>query len=532
MLQLKKNEQGFAIVYSLAVLLIATVGGTALLFISRKDRTEVSDYAKMRITAEAAESALRAVEGRFSNNPQVAFDILNAFTTNNNCKWILNSSAATASTEQKFKLFNEASSPQYSARIVGFDRNTSLAVIEGIGYYPNGGKKRAIALYRLDGIEMVTAPGPTNALYASGGFGNLDIPLIINGNVYAGGVNMFNGNSALGVTVNGNFKTGTGQFETNQKLTINGKAFFRGNARFQNYSSSISGKAGFKGMLELIGGINLSITNNAFLEGGNNGAAGTVNVSGGAYKAKYYNFPSTKINVTAPATKEASGSMAATMGDLLKMTDSNDGAPTIINNLENYITSKGGTIYTPSTAGLNFDTPGWNLSNAYSTKTKWNGFLVIKVSSSPNINADGTTFNGKIIWIIEAPISSNRWYASGHNSNSLIYLKGNAYFNNFAENLPGNLIRGVIYNASTTTNQTTYKIKAGTTIEGALIHNATAKPQFNFTSSTTVCTINYNKDVIQEFVDLGIMTLPTSGVAPVLTLVDTKIRPVRLSMQM
>ncbi|MCX7726375.1 MAG: MKRN2 opposite strand protein [Chitinispirillaceae bacterium] len=535
----KIKESGFAVVYGLIVLMIATLAGSSMLFMAQKERIAISDVSKMRSATLAAIAALKAVEGQLLNNPTTALDILKEYLTNpNQNTWMLGT-LANCHSEQRIKMWNSSDAPEFSARIVAYDSASSFLVIEGTGYGSNGGKKKVLGTYQITGVEMVTVPGPVNALYVGAGFGNLDIPLVINGNVFAGGSSMWNGNcQSVGVTINGDLKTGTGNFETNQKLTVNGKAFFRGNAMFQNQSATITGKTGFKGNLSL-NSVNINLTNDVFINGDDLGN-GFINVSGGAYKAKYYTaggFDPNEIKVTAPATKEAvSTSMASTMGNELGMPDIDDPAPTIRSDLETYITNSGGTIYTPSTAGLNFDQAGWNLVSAYNNSNikKWNGFLVIKVSSTININQQGpSNFNGKVIWIIETSISSNKWYTSSSTSNTLIYIKGNGRFDNFGEDLPsGTTMRGVIFNSSSSATQTTYKIKAGTTIEGSLIHTATTKPQFNVPNCSSPVTINYDEDVIQEFVNIGIMTLPTSGIAPYLAVVDVKIRPTMLSMQL
>lgn len=533
-----KKESGFAVIYGLIVLVIATVAGSSMLFMAQKERVSVSDVSKMRSATLAAISALRATEGQLKNNPNTALDILKEYLNDPTKKTWMLGTVANCHTEQKIKMWDRSDAPEFSARIVAFDMDSSFLVIEGTGYGSYGGKKKVVGIYRIGGVEMVTVPGPVNALYASAGFGNLDIPLVINGNVFAGGNSMWNGNCGVqGVTINGDFKTSSGTFETNQKLTVNGKAFFRSsNVKFQNFASSITGKTGFKGDLNL-NSVNLNITNDVLINGNDLGS-GFVNVSGGAYKAKYYTgggFDPNKITVTSPATKEAvTTSMASTMGNEIGMSDADDPAPTIRSDLETFITTSGGTIYTPATAGINFDINGWNLATAYSTKSKWKDFLVIKISSTININQSGpSNFNGKVIWIIETSISSNRWYTSSSNSNTLVYIKGNGRFDNFGENLPtGNTMRGVIYNNSTSGTQTTYKIKGGIEIQGALIHNSSTKPQFNNSGCTPPVTITYDEDVVQEFVNMGIMTMPTSGVSPYLAVVDIKIRPTMLSMQL
>ena len=97
----KCNEKGFSMVYALVMLLVVSIGGTALLSIIRKDRGVASGYAAMRVTSEAAEAALKACEGQFMNNPETALAILRKFTKDNDYRWICNSSAANANSEMR-----------------------------------------------------------------------------------------------------------------------------------------------------------------------------------------------------------------------------------------------------------------------------------------------------------------------------------------------------------------------------------------------------------------------------------------------
>jgi hypothetical protein len=81
------------------------------------------------------------------------------------------------------------------------------------------------------------------------------------------------------------------------------------------------------------------------------------------------------------------------------------------------------------------------------------------------------------------------------------------------------------------TSATTYKFKPGTIIQGCIIHSGAMRPIFNY-GGTGKFTLNYDEGIINEFVNLGIYTPVGGGSTTELTLVDLKIRPTRLSMQL
>jgi hypothetical protein len=396
-------------------------------------------------------------------------------------------------------------------------------------------------------VKLDVTITPFNALHVGSGFGNLDQTLVINGNVFAGGTNMINGNSTVGREINGDLKTGAGNFESNQKITVNGRAYFRGSIRFQKSQSSglfVNGISGFEGDIDLVNNTNdyIRATASIFINGNDLGD-GQIYISGVVPDtALYYasgGYNSAKINTTSPATKRSTSSkidLAAKLG----MTDTDDAAPTIRADLEDYITNSGGTIYSPTDAGLDFEVAGWNLTTAYSTKSLWKGFLVIKTTSgiSPDKGGkDAGEFDGKVIWIIGSWASCNfqYFYNSTPNANTLVYMTGNSVFWNFGEEIPGTspMFRGLIYNASTCPYSGNYKLKAGAVINGAIIEKATSRMQFNSASSSAQTTLNFDANALYEFVEIGILDLQSGvNVAKNLRLVDSKIRPTLLSIQL
>ena len=203
-----RKRAGVAVVYALVILIMATMGGTMVLFLAMKNRVAVADYAGMQSASEAAMAGLKAFEGQCMNDPATVLAILKKYTANHSYKWLLGSAPA-ADCEQKIKLCDGTNAQKYSARIIGFDSINSSIIIEGIGYDGTGGKKKMIASYQLGGLTMVTWP-VTNpyALYLGGALQNVNVPVNITGDVYLGLVGgSENQHFNKGGTIDGNLKT-------------------------------------------------------------------------------------------------------------------------------------------------------------------------------------------------------------------------------------------------------------------------------------------------------------------------------------
>jgi len=514
----KKDQNGFAIVYGLVVLFLVTLGGMSLLYISEKDKESSIDYSKMRDAAMASKAAHSAFIGQCEENPNFVIALLDSFSSDSKYKWLFNSSISESVNEKRVSLWNGSDAPSFCARIMKYDTLEFAIQIEGRGFGGRGGQKKTTGIYKLEGIKR-EVPFPSHALFLGSGFGNCDRPLTINGDVFAGGNSHINSSSS-DIVVNGNFKTGTDEFSSNKRIIVNGKSYFRGNVKFQGYNPVFNGKTGIQGNVDI--DVAPQVNGDLYLNGTYAGNS-SINVGAGPYVAKYVNgrFNPGKINVTAPAVKEAQGS-DIDLASELQMADVDDEPPSLKSNLESYIQSKGGTVYNVSSLGLNFNTPGWNLNTAYSNSmySKWNGFLVIKVTGNLNLNAFGNTFNGKAIWILDGVnFNAQKWYSSAPNSNTMIYLKNGARFNDFSFG-DSKTFRGVIYNESS--EQSQYKFGDNSEFRGSIIHTGSSRTQFQSGSSTAE--IRYDKSVIDEYKDLGLLSAPSSF-KEIVILEDIRIRP-------
>lgn len=553
MLQRMKEERGFAVVYALVALLVVTIGGTALLFMVRKDKSGTSDYASIRMAAKAAEAALKACEGQFMNNPDTALAILKVFTKNNNCKWICNSSVATASSEVRYDLNSGSSTVRYSAKIVSFDSTTALVTIEGTGYGEKGAKKKALALYKLDGIEVVTppavaVPGGRYALFIAKDGESFNWPATITGNVYFGG-NFIMQATTRTVTINGNLKTGSSTATASpiqSRLVVNGNAYFQSPVAFQNAASSISGKAGFEK--------NVTLNANVRIDGdsvfSNSSSSGSYRIVMQPGKTLLHSGTFKSANLTA-GTLKSNGTTISNMAERIGVCPGNE---TAINIDISKIPAASRVSYA-TVFGANWKELTAGPMNTYyqnNSSKLWKGYLVIDATgASPQWNANPGTFNYKVIWIMNGsmywnPIFNSATdnkilYNSGAASSSIFYISGGAQI---APCVWNGTLRGYFY-VTGNGNELVKFYNYNQTLIGGINIKSTGSDPFEFTgptSGTDIMKITYDESVIQELVDAGLASWPGScvvsggegggGGSPVLKLVDMKIRPRLLSMQL
>lgn len=518
------NQRGFAVVYAMIILAIATAGGSMLIFMARNDRVSVSDYAKVRTASQAAFSALRACEGQFHNQPQTALEILKGYRDSHSRAWMLGT-AADADKEQKIKLWNENDAPQYSARILGYDDDSSYIIIEGIGYGSYGGKKRVIASYRLDGIELLEPVGYKNAIYIAADGYDFNQSIHIFGDIYFGGG--FRVQSSSGTVIEGNLKTGSSSFvsELNVGITVNGNLYLQTPLKIQNATPVVNGMAGFEKNVELLH--DLTVGGDSYSNSTASGnASRDINMSGKTFT----HSGSFNTSFITNGTAVSSGGTIP-IASKLSMYPGNEGPDTVKLNAISP-TSK---IKNFSSLGFS-DLTGTNLQNAYDntpSSSLWNGFLVVRISPSaggPNFNTQSGTFNGKVIWIIEKSLSINqKWYESGPDALSLIYVGNNGGLVQFGWN---GLFKGYIH--LTGNGSATYAFKAGSTFRGA-IHHVSPSASFQVNSSGTI-NFYYDEEILNSLATTGVVArakYPSTNPPPqwTITLKDVKIRPVLLSIQ-
>jgi hypothetical protein len=541
-----KCQHGFAIVYALIVLVLATIGGTSLLFLAQKDRSMVSDYIKMRSASLAAMAAIKACEGQFRKDPEGAFAILKQYTSKNNYQWMLGT-AENAKDEQIIITRDGEGAPKYSARILGFDENTALVMIEGTGYGGYGGKKRVIASYQLEGMGLSNRSiGSNHALYLGGALENCNARISIKGDVYlsmpGGGSNQhFN----YGGKIYGNLKTAANSsvldFTGTAELYVSGYAFMQCRLSPQALFK-VTGNAGFTYTDFYNFTKAIKVDGNAyFTQTANFGFTSCIDGDSGGGKTVYYNLSKVSSDRFKDFTNAAqiptstSDYVAAQLGT----TTANE-VPFGLNLPASWGTDVAKDI-SGSVSGGNLDT--WWGEKQTAGKLYQGEWLVVNLTGG--VSMAGGTFTKKVIWITNSnTITANgKWYNCDVASNTILIVNGSGSLSNMG--VPDNCIfRGLIYlSATNETANNQYKFGNKTTLYGAIQHAGKAKfclnggDAPNYTDSLRIWyTDPIGQSAMQEIVNTGIILAPgvTAATLPprVLELLDIKIRSQLISLQM
>lgn len=512
-----KND-GFAVVYGLAVLFIASISGVSIMYISQKDRSSASDYSKVRSAASAARSALDAFEGQCSSQPQNVLEILKNYNHKSSSKWLLGD-AGDASSEQRIKSWNSKDAPSFSACIMKFDSTSYLLQVQGVGYGGIGGKKKAVGLYKLRGIDRENPWTQKDAIYLAGEGRNFDVKINVNGNVYFGADVHFN-SGAAGSVINGDFKTGDSDkdSEFDIPVTINGDAYFQTPLRvIGGYGISINGKAGFEKKVNINPGLHLY--GSAFVND---------RIVGSGHFDMHYNhiMHSGRFNPIENKIKHAFPAPVNNYGQIdiaARIGMSTGKEPHLEAGIENippqkifqYSSLKGWNNFTAAQVQAKYD-------DAASKNQLWNDFLVIRVDTWANMGIGSTTFNGKVIWIVDGRITSNGyWYKCSPSSNTLVYVRSGGMVDGLGS---AHHFRGYVHVEGT--GSVKYAWKTGNSFSGA-IHHVSDKSGFQMNSGADL-NITYDENVLNEIVGTGIIRHP-QGMSGGLVLQDTKIRPELLS---
>lgn len=515
----KNDQNGFAVVYGLAILFAATIAGTSLTYITNKDKVASTEMVKVRAAAIAARASLQAVEGQFAKQPAVAYNIIKKYTTNPSYKWLLGNDPNSANNPVSVQLKpDNPNSPSFSARIMRFDPTSALLQVEGIGKGGgfSGGKKSVVAIYSIGGVEQKTSHKKRHALYIAGEGKNFDTRITINGDVYFGGDVMFNG-GANNSLINGNLKVGvtsnpTAQFRSDANLTVKGNAYIQTNF-FSQAGLTVEGKMGFEKDVEIRNN-QMQLHGDAYFNGRIPNDCWNINMNN--HKATYTNRIENSSKIINASARENIGGGRIDIASRLGMEAGDETAFRVdISSIdESYIQPVGSIIPDKITSS----SLQWAYDHTPADK-KWNDFMVVRVNSEKAIQDDGGTFNGKVIWIVESKIICNQsLFKSSANSNSLFYVKSGGEITE----LGGvNDFRGYVHVEGTGTVTQAWK---GGTFNGA-IHYASENANFQFNSGCHL-TMNYDTDAIQEFIDMGIVDPRQDLVEKELVLQDTRIRPI------
>lgn len=503
-----KND-GFAIVYGLAVFFIASICGLSILYISQKDRTSAGDYSKVRSSAMSARAALTAFEKQCEDQPVVVLDILRKYSLDHSDKWLLGD-ASSAGSETKFKCWNGPDAPSFSACIMKFDSVNLLLQVQGIGYGAWGGKKKAIGIYRLKGAQEDISWDQDDAIHLACPAHNVDQRIVVYGNMYCERGFHFNG-GAIGNIIYGNVKTGNDATASafDGSTTINGDAFFQTPVNVNGGASVIiNGRSGFHRNIYTDGTVDLY--GNAYF---NNTIEGNKNInlrnniathSGSVGSSKIMN-----------ASQIINNYGQIDIGNELNMRSGNELSFTAkIDQIDSKIIQqwqRGGTI---SAEILN-----QKYQQAAADGDLWNDFLVIRVSNGANMISSTGTFTGKVIWIVESGMNCNgAWYDCSPSSNTMVYVKSGGRVSGMGSRKN---FRGFVYVEGN--GEVSYLFGSGNSFRGAIHHvSPTSKFQINSSDGSAV-NIYYDKEVLKEFVRFNVIT-PPGVTSNKLVLNDIKLR--------
>jgi Tfp pilus assembly protein PilV len=534
------NQRGFALIYALVILLLASIGGTAVLFMSQKGRIEATDYAAMRSSSLAAVAATKAFERQFLTDPATALAQLRAYPSKT---WLLGSTPS--STQQKVKFWDGKDSPEYAARILSYDSMTQMIVIEGVGYGSNGGRKKVIASYRLDGFSLSDRPlGTGYALYLGGSIENLNSSIIIKGDTYlslAGSTSDQHINTGGTKRIEGNLVTGssTNRLHIAENFTVTGKALIQCRLWTQNAIFKIRGNAGFTNSSLFDGNSNTEVRVDGsayFTQSTNFGFKYCIDGDDGGGTTVYYNTSSISADRFKDFDHRAQIS-SATVSYLESQLGLSSTNATFTTNFPTWETGVVKMV-NGGISGPIVDT-WWN-EQMSAGKLYQNEWLVLKLKGDISTNTPVGTFHKKVIWITENyTINANKnWYNCAPESNSFIYVTGTSgLLNNFGI-ANGSMFRGFIFINNTSSSAITYQFGTGsdTAIFYGAIHHKSSKFDLNSGGPWILdfSDGSLGQSAIQELVNTGLLLAPGQSTLPtrVMTLVDLKIRPKLLNLQL
>ncbi|MGD9200309.1 MAG: hypothetical protein PVI26_01995 [Chitinispirillia bacterium] len=526
MLNIMKNERGFAVVYGLVVLLLASITGTGFMLMTMRSRIGSTDHAIIRSASQAAVSGLKACEAQFLNDPDTALAILNKYIDDNDYRWLLGT-ATNSNTEQRIQLGNGSGSPEYSARILGFDETNYFIKIESTGYGGTGGKKRAVASYHLGGLGQNDAIVINHALFLGGRLQNVNKEVSIKGDVYLRMQGTSDQHFNSGGTIDGNLKTGhsTALLDINKALIITGTAFFQCRLSPQGSGIDILGKAGFTGGFQNFNA-DIRIYDDAYFISPYNPGQND-RVKGQSGKTVTYSSPISDNLFTGFGTEtqddtQDSNSIAVNLGTT---------ADTLVPLDYDPPTWESGVVedISGSINGSNLESY-WADHEAAGTlyQGEW---LVLNMTGT--VNGHGGTFTKKSIWITNNNNFSGDFYCG--TSTTLFIV--NESSGNINMKMPDNCnFTGLIYVNTSSNSQMNFEFGDNSIFYGAIhfVNGIFNLNSGNCDSVRIYCTDAVGQSALQEILNTGI--IKAQGAAgpsnSSMVLIDKKIRPTLLGMQL
>lgn len=511
------NQSGVAVLVVLFMLFIATIAGLSILFIASKDKSASSDSSKIRNVAIAANAALNACENQLALQPSVVTAIINKYVTDKSYKYLLVSNAANANAENKVELGN--SGLKYAVEISAYDKVNNILQIRGTGYGVSNEQKAVTAIYKLSGVQTATASAQSvrYVLYLAGDGKYFDRKLDITGDVYFGNGFEFNGGSSgsAGSAIHGFLKakknTAIESVTNATGLTVD-SAVYIGTKLKTNATATFRSKTGIEGSMIIDN--TLTIGGDAWFNDTNAGnqsinmSSKTITHSGKVNMARVTNKTENNVHATIPDILVKTG-LSATNDSVWRIdtTGLMSKALELPNNLTTTMLQK--------------------LYDTCNVSRKINGYMVVYDRwASIGMNADATTFTGKVIFIIRYGLNCNSNFPKmSATSRMFIFAGGTAEINGFG-GPTGAVFNGVVLLKD---NAKFYMAWAGTNTFNGAIHLTSVNNGWQCNSGTgTQLNLVYDETVIKEFETMGILKRPTQtgGSTPVGTVVltDFKIR--------
>lgn len=517
------DEKGIAVFVTLILLFIVTIAGVTILTVAGRDRVASSDMSAVRGAAEAANTALDACENQISLKSPMMTSIINKFLKDKAYRWFFSTDSSGANIEKKVSLGNGYS---YSAEIMAYDTSKNVLQVRGIGYGRSNEQKSVVAQYRLTGLQKANSTAvPQYAIYLAGSGRNFDVRIDVTGNVYIGRDFHFNF-TANNCRIRGFLKTGyspASESSTNAwNLTIDSAIYIGTRFKINDNSFTSVSKIGIEGDLDF--GNNLTVNSEGWFNGSfYNSSSGRINMSGN--KIHYSGLLSmTRVD---NKIEDNTGALITDMAQKVGVGNTNDQAWGLnTTGLAAIASVPNGTVTAESLQQM-YDT--------CSESRKINGYMVIRDQWSIGIGTSTKKFKGKVIFLLEKGMDINgNFFDMEDNARVLIIATGTSTLNGFNGFVPGSSFNGLIY----LTDKASIKMIGHKTytINGAVhLAGVDCGWQMNNGTSPEVVNFKFNPSIINEFVSMGIITIPTSGGSVpaagsgMLQMTDFKIRPEMLS---
>jgi hypothetical protein len=518
------DEKGVAVFVTLILLFVVTIAGVTILTLAGRDRIATSDMSAVRGTSEAANTALDACENQISQKSPLMTSVLNKYLKDKSYRWFFSTDSLGANKEKKVSLGNGYT---YSAEIMAYDTATNVLQVRGFGYGRSSEQKSVVAQYRLSGLQTVSgSAAPQYAIYLAGSGRNFDVKIDVTGNVYIGRDFHFNF-TANDCRIRGFLKTG---FDPTLESSINAwnvlidsGVYIGTRFKLNNNAFTCTSKLGIEGGLDL--GFLLTVKSDGWFNGSFYGSsAGRIDMCNNTI------HHSSLLSMARVDRKNEDnrGTNISDIPDKIGVGNTNDSAWGLNTTGLNAIASiPNGTVTSESLQSM-YDT--------CSASRKINGYMVIRDQWSIGIGTSIKKFKGKVIFLLEKGMDINgNFFDMEDTARVLIIATGTATLNGFNGLTSGSSFNGLIY----LRDQASIKmIGHGTyTINGAVhLAGAGCGWQMNNGTSPVVVNFKFNPSIINEFVTMGIITIPApaggsvpSGAAGTLRLTDFKIRADMLS---